>query len=81
MRAATAATAQRMTIIKAFMGWVLKVLYYVVQVGIYKCIIINDSSEISSNGNSRSQQIKSVPFGNFNMCNKFDFKMFKTQSA
>ena len=21
--------------------------------------------------------MKSVPFGNFNMCNKFDFKMFK----
>ena len=38
---------------------------------------LSDWSEISSNGTSRSPQMKSVPFGNFNMCNKFDFKMFK----
>ena len=39
--------------------------------------LLSDRSEISSNGTSRSPQMKSIPFGNFNMCNKFDFNMFK----
>ena len=39
--------------------------------------LLSDWSEIIPHGISGSSQMKSVLFGNFNMCSKVDFKMVK----